>query len=110
MADIGWTADYPDPYDFLNVLLEGGPPIPTLEDPKVRRKLASAAELSGTDRYLAYAKLDQRLTTVAAPFVVWGNARSYDLFSARIGCETYSPVYGADLAALCLRRKDRAAG
>ena len=110
MADNGWFADYADPYDFLNLLLEDGSVIPTFEDPGVRSKLARVAELTGPERYLAYAKLDQRLTTGAAPFVVWGNSRGYDLFSARIGCETYSPVYGTDLAALCLRRKDRAAG
>jgi hypothetical protein len=26
-----------------------------------------------------------------------------DFFSARIGCEVYQPVYGIDLAALCVR-------
>jgi hypothetical protein len=30
---------------------------------------------------------------------VWLNR---DLFSARIGCQIYQPVYGIDLAALCL--------
>jgi hypothetical protein len=28
---------------------------------------------------------------------------SRDFFSARIGCQVYQPVYGMDLAALCLR-------
>jgi hypothetical protein len=28
---------------------------------------------------------------------------SYDFFSARIGCQLYQPVYGIDLAALCVR-------
>ena len=28
---------------------------------------------------------------------------SYDFFSARMGCQVSNPVYGIDLAALCLR-------
>ncbi|MFY9577810.1 MAG: hypothetical protein WAQ33_00655 [Gaiellaceae bacterium] len=28
---------------------------------------------------------------------------SRDFFSARIGCQIYQPVYGIDIAALCLR-------
>ena len=27
-----------------------------------------------------------------------------DLFSARIGCQTYQPLYGIDLATLCVRQ------
>jgi hypothetical protein len=32
------------------------------------------------------------------------NTTARDLFSARIGCQTYQPLYGVDLAALCVRR------
>ncbi len=103
MAYVGWLADYPDPSDFLNVLLESGFVIPTFEDPRVRTELARAARLSGPDRYLAYGRLDQRLSTGAAPFVAVAVGRDDVLFSARIGCKTYSAVYGVDLAALCLR-------
>ena len=28
---------------------------------------------------------------------------SHDFFSARMGCQVYQPVYGIDLAALCIR-------
>jgi hypothetical protein len=28
----------------------------------------------------------------------------HDFFSARMGCQIYNPVYGMDLAALCIRR------
>ena len=30
---------------------------------------------------------------------------SHDFFSARMGCQVYQPVYGMDLAALCIRKK-----
>ncbi|HVN12326.1 MAG TPA: hypothetical protein VMT69_09540 [Kineosporiaceae bacterium] len=32
-----------------------------------------------------------------------GPAGGHVLFSARIGCQLYQPMYGIDLAALCLR-------
>jgi hypothetical protein len=32
-----------------------------------------------------------------------GTNASRDFFSARSGCQVYQPVYGIDLAALCLR-------
>jgi hypothetical protein len=33
---------------------------------------------------------------------VWLNR---DLFSARIGCQIHQPLYGIDLAALCIKRQ-----
>jgi hypothetical protein len=66
------------------------------------RKLARAARLSGLKRYLTYGKLDLDLARDAAPLAAYGNATSDDLFSARIGCQTYG-FYDMDIAALCLR-------
>ncbi len=103
LAAVGWIADYPDPANFLNVLLLSG--IPTLDDPAYKRKLAAAARLSGPARYLAYGKLDADLARNAAPWVAIGNLTSHDFFSARMGCQIFHPVYGMDLAALCLRKK-----
>ena len=97
-----WVADYPDPDNFLNLLLQGGP-LPTFDDPTSKRKLADAARLSGPARYLAYGKLDADLARNAAPLVVYGNMLSYDFFSARMGCQIYQPVYGMDIATLCIR-------
>ncbi len=107
MAYGNWIADYPDPADFLNLLLEGGTYLPTLRDSRVRAELAAAAKLTGTQRYLTYGRLDQQIATNAAPLVAFGAISSHDFFSARIGCEVYSPVYGMELGALCLRRTAR---
>jgi YVTN family beta-propeller protein len=102
MVYLGWLPDYQDPSAFLNVLLEGGSTLPTLNDPTYRARLAGAAQLTGAKRYLTYARLDADLARNAAPLVAFGNASSHDLFSARIGCQTYG-VYGIDLAALCIK-------
>ena len=66
IAYTSWTADYPDPDNFLNMLLESGTPTPTLEDPVVRRKLAAAARLTGPQRYLTYGQLDLDIARNAA--------------------------------------------
>jgi ABC-type oligopeptide transport system substrate-binding subunit len=99
-----WVADYPDPSNFLNLLVESGTQFPALVDPRWRSRLARAARLSGAERYLTYARLDPDLARNAAPLVAYGNASAHELFSARAGCRVYQPVYGIDLAALCLRR------
>ncbi|HYB29899.1 MAG TPA: ABC transporter substrate-binding protein [Solirubrobacteraceae bacterium] len=107
--DIGyfdWSADYPDPYDFLNLLLEDGTEVPTLQDQAVRRELAAAAQLAGPRRYLTYGKLDLEIARDAAPLIAYANPPEHEFFSARVGCQTYA-FYGLDLAALCLRRNER---
>ena len=101
-----WMADYPDPDAMLNLLLEAGTVIPTLEDRTYRARLAAAAKLSGPQRYLTYARLDADLARDAAPWVAYGNPSSHELFSARMGCQMYG-VYGLDLAALCVRKTTR---
>jgi peptide/nickel transport system substrate-binding protein len=104
MAWGGTLAGYSDPDTFLDYLLESGTAIPTLVDPTTRARLASAARLAGPRRYLAYARLDADITRRVAPLVAFGNLSAYALFSARTGCQLYQPVYGIDLAALCLRK------
>jgi peptide/nickel transport system substrate-binding protein len=104
--DMGWEVlapDYLDPDAMLNVLLESGSVIPTFDDQAYRARLAAAARLTGTRRYLTYARLDADLVRSAVPLIAWGDGASHDLFSKRMGCQTYVPAYGLDLAALCIR-------
>jgi YVTN family beta-propeller protein len=102
LAYDGWVVDYPDPSDFLNLLLDDSSFGPTFRDPLAQRQLAAAARLSGPQRYLTYGALDLDLARNAAPLAAFGNLSSHDFFSARIGCQTFG-TYGIDLAALCLR-------
>jgi ABC-type transport system substrate-binding protein len=106
IANVGWLPDYLDPTAMLNFLLETGTIIPTFDDPTWRAKLAAAARLTGAERYLTYARLDANLARNAAPWIAYGNASTHELFSARIGCQTYG-AYGIDLTALCLRKGSR---
>lgn len=106
MAWQGWIPDYLDPDAMLNALLESGSTVPTFESPVWRTRLAAAAQLSGAARYLTYARLDAELARDAAPLAAFGNLSSYDLFSARIGCQGFG-VYGMDLDSLCVRKRGR---
>jgi ABC-type oligopeptide transport system substrate-binding subunit len=111
-ALVGWVADYPDPADFLNQLVYGPRIEPRdnvnfsyFDDPAYNGRLGAAARLSGPRRYLAYAALDADLARKAAPFVAIANDSELDFFSARVGCQVFQPVYGVDLAALCIRKE-----
>jgi len=59
--------------------------------------------LSGPSRYRAYRQLQLELERDLVPAAAFATDASRDFFSARIGCQLYQPVYGIDLAALCLR-------
>ncbi|MGZ6563240.1 MAG: BTAD domain-containing putative transcriptional regulator [Solirubrobacteraceae bacterium] len=107
--DIGlntWRMDYPDPFDVLNLLLDGklGINAAHLNSPMWNRRLEAAAQLSGDARARAYKRLDTGLARQAAPWVAFMQENWLDLFSDRVSCQTYQPVYGMDLATLCIRR------
>ena len=109
MAIVAWQADYPDPFDFLNVLLSGdalagvdNTNIAYFDVPLYNRELRAAAALRGDARYRAYGSLDLQLMRDAAPLAPIANGTNSIFLSARVGCFTYSNVYGVDPAALCL--------
>jgi ABC-type transport system substrate-binding protein len=97
-AIVGWIADFPDPVGFLN----NNPNISYFDDLSYNRRLEAAARLSGAQRYSAYAFLDADLARKMAPFAALFNRSELDFFSARMGCQVYEPIYGVDLAALCI--------
>ena len=102
LAWVGWVPNYLDPGAMLTEILEDNTVGPTFDDPAFQRRLAAAARLSGPERYLTYGQLDVDLAREAAPLAAFDNLSGHDLFSARIGCQTYW-TYGVDLAALCIR-------
>ena len=107
---IGWYADYADPGNFLGPLLTGSVPDDRwsanyghFQDPSFTPRLRAAARLSGTARYASYGRLAQELARDSSPLVVYESDEAHDFFAARVGCQVYQPVWGMDLAALCLR-------
>jgi peptide/nickel transport system substrate-binding protein len=108
---IGWFADYPDPYDFINILLYGkhiakanNVNTAYFNDPVFNRRMEQAQLTTGDARLAAYAKLDRDLTR-AAPFVVYGNSTVREFVSSSLGCPMYSvPSGGLNLAMLCRKK------
>jgi ABC-type oligopeptide transport system substrate-binding subunit/DNA-binding SARP family transcriptional activator len=104
--------DLPDPSDTLNHLFETGYPVadgltPSATthsaDPALDRDLRAAARLSGRARLNAYARIDERLSRDGAAVIPIGRLDQLDSFSERVGCQTFHPLYGIVLGALCFR-------
>jgi ABC-type transport system substrate-binding protein len=81
----------------------GGIGFSYFDSPAFDRQLEAAAKLSGPQRYRVYSHLALELERDYAPAAPFATNASRDFFSARIGCQIYQPVWGIDLAALCLR-------
>jgi YVTN family beta-propeller protein len=100
LAFWGWSIDFGDPADFINSQVRDAPI--NVRDHELERRMAAAAQLTGDARLQAYARLDREFAegAVAVPFAT---ATSTHFLSARMGCQVMHPVYGLDLAALCVR-------
>jgi peptide/nickel transport system substrate-binding protein len=109
IADESWGADYADPYDFINVLLDGrniqdqnNSNFSYFNDPKFNQQMTQASLLSGPARYKAYGNLDVAIMQQGVPWAPRSNTNNRMLVSKRTGCFAYSAIYTVDLAALCL--------
>ena len=98
---IAWFADYPDPFDFINVLLDGqniqeanNSNYAYLNSPKYNKAMADASKLSGAARYDAYGKLDVDLMKNAAPWAPLSNGNVREFISSRVSNYLFHPVYG----------------
>jgi ABC-type oligopeptide transport system substrate-binding subunit len=103
-----WFADYADPSNFISTLFDSGDPeqanFGRFHDPGWDRRMRAAAALGGSARLRAYGRLDAAIARGSAPIAPYSNVTASELFSRRIGCQTYQPLYGIDLATLCVRR------
>jgi DNA-binding CsgD family transcriptional regulator len=78
------------------------------DTPRWEAAIRRARTLSGPRRLAVYGRLDDALARDAAPAVPWQTQVARDLFSTRVGCEVYQPIYGMDLGRLCVRWHRRA--
>jgi oligopeptide transport system substrate-binding protein len=102
VGQVGWCQDYPDPYDFINVLMDGtkiqaenNVNIAYFNVSKFNRKMERAARLTGKARYRAYGKLDIDITKNAAPWAAMGDSTNQFFYSSKVAPSTmvYQTVY-----------------
>jgi len=111
-ALVGWSADFPDPYDYINKLLSGE----TIQDvqnnntayfnnPAANKLMNNAARLRGSARYTAYGNLDNLIMTKYAPIAGIDNRNDREFFSSRVDTKSVvqSPIYEIDLGKLALK-------
>jgi ABC-type oligopeptide transport system substrate-binding subunit len=110
LADENWGADFVDPSDFINVLLDGNnihdqnnSNFAYFNDPHYNKLIQQAALISGTARFINYGKLDKDIIANAAPWAPLSHANLRLFTSKRFGCFTYNNIYGVDLAAGCVK-------
>jgi peptide/nickel transport system substrate-binding protein len=107
---LGWGVDYLDPFGAVNVLLQphAHPPgFPSFfVDSRWITRLAHAAETPPNERTRVYAELDSDLARGPAPFaVIFSLPGVPQLFSKRIGCQSFLPGFEGwvDFSSLCVR-------
>jgi len=111
-AIVGWAADFPDPYDYVNKLLSGE----TIQDvqnnntayfnnPTANRLMRKAAGMKGQNRLTTYGNLDNKIMSTWAPIAGIDNRNDREFFSSRIDTKTIiqSPIYEIDLGKLALK-------
>lgn len=98
----GWCQDYPDPYDFINILLYGGNiqadnnnNLAYFNIPSYNRKMERAAKLLGNARLRTYGALDIDIMRNQAPWAPWNNPTNQFFLGARIDPKSfvYQPIY-----------------
>ncbi len=106
-----WNQDYSDPYDFLDVLLNGNNihdsnnnNLAYFDNADINKRLDAANKLSGDPRYKAYGNLDVLITSKYAPWASFDNRNEREFVSARTGGYLFQPANAAaDLNTFFLR-------
>ncbi len=109
IADVITRPDYGDPYGLVDKLLDGrviravgNSNISYYASPSVNRAIDKAQRLTGLARDRAYGRLGIDVARTDAPLAAYAVLNARVFVSARVGCITYQPVYGFDLAGACL--------
>lgn len=111
MVSIGWGPDFIDPFDYLDVLLNGKRITQTnnvqwslFDDPAFNKRMDAAAGLVGAHRYAAYSRIDADVMRTAAPLAPLYTSNVREFVSRRVGCYTFVPaLQSLSLAASCIK-------
>jgi peptide/nickel transport system substrate-binding protein len=102
-----WGADYSDPYDFINVLLDGSTIGPTANNndayfnvPKFNTLMTKASLLFGPARTSAYSSLDTTMMSENPPWAPILNRTARAFVSSHLKNFTWNPVFQLDYAAV----------
>jgi peptide/nickel transport system substrate-binding protein len=102
MALIGWFADYPDPFNFINDLFTGDDNnFGHFKNAAFQRRMREVARLVGRKRLAAYALLERDLMRRAAPIAPFLVANDVIFVSPSLGCFAYDAAFGPDVFAMC---------
>jgi hypothetical protein len=97
--------DYADPFDFINLPFGPGGEAPGgFQGAGMEQRMLAAARLTGDARLRAAALVDHALAKRAAPAAPFASGTVTHFLSSRMGWQVLHPIYGLDLAALCVRR------
>jgi len=110
-AIAGWNQDYPDPYDFIDILLNGNNihdannnNLAYLNVPALNKRMNAANRLTGAARYNAYGQLDVDITKNYAPWASYDNRNDREFVASRVGGVVFQPAYATlDLATFFLK-------
>jgi peptide/nickel transport system substrate-binding protein len=101
-VSMGWCSDYPDPYDWLNILLYGGAIAADnnnnysyMNSPKWNKKLEAAARLVGPKRLKVYGQLDLDIMNQVAPVAAERTYNNRYFFSNKVNPKglVYQGIY-----------------
>jgi peptide/nickel transport system substrate-binding protein len=106
----GWGMDYPDPSNFINVLLDGrriqadnNVNASYFNNATYNRRMDQAYALSGQARLTAYGLLDRDIMRDQAPVAPYISTNARILTSTKVGCYAYTSIQGSLLTQLCTR-------
>jgi peptide/nickel transport system substrate-binding protein len=101
-VSMGWCSDYPDPYDWINILLygksiqdENNVNYSYFNNPKWNKRMENAAQLVGPKRLAVYGQMDIDIMKKAAPVAVERTYNNRYFFSNRVNPKglVYQGIY-----------------
>jgi ABC-type transport system substrate-binding protein len=107
-----WGADYPDPVDFIDILLDGrniqaenNNNNSYFNNAAFNKRMEAAGRISNlSKRYAAWALIDRDVMKNQAPLAPLFFRTVREFTSKRVGCYSYQPIYAVmNFNAVCLK-------